>query len=146
MLIGNYFKKINFKYKDHFFSGLSFNSSTCKKHSIFFAIKGNESDGNKFIKSAIKNGARTIVSSQKYQGIKDQILYINSLNIRKSLAETAFNLCNLKPRNLIAVTGTNGKSSIANFYFQILRFNKKKVASIGTCLLYTSTLPTKRKV
>ena len=139
MLIGNYFKKINFKYKDHFFSGLSFNSSTCKKHSIFFAIKGNESDGNKFIKSAIKNGARTIVSSQKYQGIKDQILYINSLNIRKSLAETAFNLCNLKPRNLIAVTGTNGKSSIANFYFQILRFNKKKVASIGTLGVQTTS-------
>ena len=30
------------------------------------------------------------------------------------------------------MTGTNGKSSIANFYYQILKLNKKKVASIGT--------------
>ena len=37
-----------------------------------------------------------------------------------------------KPKNLIAVTGTNGKSSIADFYFQILKLNNKKVASIGT--------------
>ena len=33
---------------------------------------------------------------------------------------------------MIAVTGTNGKSSIANFYYQILKLNNKKVASIGT--------------
>ena len=33
---------------------------------------------------------------------------------------------------MIAVTGTNGKSSIADFYYQILDFNFKKVASIGT--------------
>ena len=33
---------------------------------------------------------------------------------------------------MIAVTGTNGKSSIANFYYQLLKLNKKKVSSIGT--------------
>ena len=38
----------------------------------------------------------------------------------------------LKPKNIIAVTGTNGKTSIANFYHQILSLNNKKVASIGT--------------
>ena len=39
---------------------------------------------------------------------------------------------NKKPNNIIAVTGTNGKSSIVNFYYQILKLNKKRVASIGT--------------
>ena len=33
---------------------------------------------------------------------------------------------------MVAITGTNGKSSIADFYYQILNFNLKKVASIGT--------------
>ena len=33
---------------------------------------------------------------------------------------------------MIAITGTNGKSSIADFYYQILNLNSKKVASIGT--------------
>ena len=137
MLIGNYFKKINSKYKDYYFSGISFNSLNCKKGNIFFAIKGNESDGNQFIKNAIKNGAKTIVSDQKYQGIKNNILYINSSNVRKSLAEISFSLHRAKPKNLIAVTGTNGKSSIADFYFQILKLNRKKVASIGTLGIQT---------
>ena len=64
MRIGNYFKNINSKYKNHLFSGLSFNSSDCKKDYIFFAIKGNNHDGNKFIEHAIKKGAKTIVSNK----------------------------------------------------------------------------------
>ena len=39
---------------------------------------------------------------------------------------------NKSPENLIAVTGTNGKTSIANFYYQILKEDKKKVAYFGT--------------
>ena len=132
MLIGNFFKKTKSKYKKHYFSGLSFNSSKCKKENIFFAINGNEVNGNKFIDHAIKNGAKTIISNQKFEGIKNNILYIKTTNVRKLLSETAYSICKNKPKNLIAVTGTNGKSSIADFYFQILRLNKKKVASIGT--------------
>jgi murE/murF fusion protein len=48
------------------------------------------------------------------------------------LAEIAFKIYNKKPKNLIAITGTNGKSSVADFYYQILELNNKKVASIGT--------------
>ena len=132
MLIGNYFKKINSKYKKNFFSGLSFNSLTSKKNNIFFAIKGVKTDGNKFIKDAIKKGVRTIVSTQKFEGMKSNVLYIKTKNVRKLLAETSFKIHKNKPKNLIAVTGTNGKSSVADFYFQILKLNNKKVASIGT--------------
>jgi len=132
MLIGNFFNKINAKYKKHYFSGISFNSSTCKRANIFFAIKGNINDGNKFLDEAIEKGAKTIISNQEFEGIKKKILYIKSTNIRKLLAETAYSICKYKPKNLIAVTGTNGKSSIADFYLQILKLKKKKVASIGT--------------
>ncbi len=132
MLIGNYFKKVNKKYKNHYFSGLSFNSLTCKKNNIFFAIKGTRSDGSNYINEAIKKGARTIVSNDKFEGKKKKLLYIKAKNVRKVLAETSFKIFKDKPKNLIAVTGTNGKSSIAEFYFQILTLNKKKVASIGT--------------
>ena len=139
MLIGNFFKRINRSYKRHYFKGLSFNSLTCKKNNIFFAIKGNKVDGNKFIDQAIKNGAKTIISNQKYEGLKKNILYINSPNVRRVLSETAFSTCKNKPKNLVAVTGTNGKSSIASFYYQILRLNEKKVASIGTLGIQTSS-------
>ena len=132
MLIGNFFKKINLKYKKHYFSGISFNSLNCKKDNIFFAINGNAVDGNNFINGAIKKGAKTIISNQKFEGIKNNILFINSTNVRKLLSETAYSIHKKKPKNLIAVTGTNGKSSIADFYLQILNLNKKKAASIGT--------------
>ena len=132
MIIGKFIKKVELKYKNHYFSGLCFDSSKCKKDNIFFAIKGTKIDGNKFIDHAIKKGAKTIISSQKFEGIKKNILFINSNNIRKSLSEFAYKIYKDKPKNIIAVTGTNGKSSVADFYFQILRLNKKKVASIGT--------------
>ncbi|MDC0126516.1 UDP-N-acetylmuramoyl-L-alanyl-D-glutamate--2,6-diaminopimelate ligase, partial [Candidatus Pelagibacter sp.] len=120
------------KYKNHYFSDICFDSSKCKKDNIFFAIKGTKIDGNKFINYAIQKGAKTIVSNQKIEGIKNNILFIKSSNVRKSLSEFAYKIYKEKPKNIIAVTGTNGKSSVADFYFQILKFNKRKVASIGT--------------
>ena len=117
MLIKEYFSNINKKYLNHKFSGISFNSSQIKKGFIFFAIKGNEIDGKKFINKAIKNGAKTIVSDLKYQGYKKNTLFLNTENPRKLLSETISKLYKRKPKNLIAVTGTNGKSSVANFFF-----------------------------
>jgi len=132
MLLGDYFKNIQKKYKKIFFSGISFNSNQVKKNNIFFAIKGNEIDGNNFISSAISNGAKIIVTEKKINGLKNGILFIQSNNIRKLLAEISFKINDKIPNNIIAVTGTNGKSSIADFYYQILNLNNKKVASIGT--------------
>ena len=54
MFLGDYFQKINNKYKKFFFSGISFESKKIKKNYIFFAIKGNNVDGNNYIQSAIK--------------------------------------------------------------------------------------------
>ena len=132
MIIGNFTKGIELKYKNHYFSGLCFDSSKCKKDNIFFAIKGTKIDGNKFINHAIQKGAKIIISNQKFQGIRKKILFIKSSNVRKSLSEFAYSIYKNKPKNIIAVTGTNGKSSVADFYFQILKLNKRKVASIGT--------------
>jgi MurE/MurF fusion protein len=132
MFLGHYFQNIKATYKKIFFSGISFNSTQIKKDYIFFAIKGNKVDGNSFIPSAISNGAKIIITEKKINGFKNGILFLQSNNIRKLLAEISFKINNKIPDNIIAVTGTNGKSSIADFYYQILDLNKKKVASIGT--------------
>lgn len=138
MILKDYFSNIKKKYQNFFFSNIAFNSSEIKKNYIFFAIKGNHLDGNKFINQAIKKGAKIIISEIKFTGIKNGILFLNSKNIRKLLAETSYKIYNGVPKKLIAVTGTNGKSSIADFYYQILKLNKKKVASIGTLGLRTN--------
>jgi MurE/MurF fusion protein len=132
MLLGNYFHNINKNFKNFSFSGISFDTRNIKKNHIFFAIQGNSIDGNKFIPIAIKKGSKIIVTERKVKQLQNGILFIYTKNIRKLLSETAFKIYNKKPKNLIAVTGTNGKSSVADFYYQILKLNNKKVASIGT--------------
>ncbi len=132
MLLGNYFDGIHKNFKKLFFSGISFNTRSLKKNDIFFAIKGNSIDGNKFISKAIKKGSKIIVTEKKIKDYPNGILFIRTKNIRKLLAEVSFKIYNKIPKNLVAVTGTNGKSSVAEFYLQIMQLNKKKVASIGT--------------
>ncbi len=132
MLIGNFLKNIKKEFKNHQFAGLSFNSVDCKKDYIFFAIKGTKLDGSKFINQAIEKGATIIISEQKFEGIRDEVLFLRSKEVRKLLSELAYKIKKDKPKNLIAITGTNGKSSIADFYFQLLNLSNKKVASIGT--------------
>ncbi len=132
MLLKDYIPNIDKKFRSIFFSGISFDSKKVKKNNIFFAIKGNRSDGNNFIPIAIKKGSKIIVTEKKIRKKQDKILFICRKNPRKLLSEVSFKIYRKRPKNLIAVTGTNGKSSVVNFYYQILKLNKKKVASIGT--------------
>ncbi len=132
MFLKDYYPKLNKKYFNVKFNGISFNSKYIKKKFIFFAIKGNKIDGNKFIKEAISKGSKIIISEIHKDGFKENILYLKNKNPRRLLAKFAAKINKKIPNNLIAVTGTNGKSSIANFYYQILKLNKIKVSSIGT--------------
>ena len=125
MYLKDYFSKIKKEYLEYSFSNITFDSSKVRKNFIFFFIKGNNFDGHNFIREAIKNGSKIIVHEKKFTGLKNGILFLYSKNIRKQLAEISFKLNNLIPSNLIAVTGTNGKSSVTDFYFQILKLNKK---------------------
>src|SRR6056300_182332 len=109
MLLKKIIKDVQYSIPNINIQGLSSDSRKVKKNYIFFAIKGMRDDGEKYIKDAILNGAKVIICEQKSK-------YKN----------------NKKPKNIIAVTGTNGKSSIAEFYYQILKSQKIPVASIGT--------------
>ena len=130
MQLKDYIPNINKKFGNIFFSGIAFESQKVKKNNIFFAIKGNNRDGNNFIPSAIKKGSKIIVTEKKIQKPQKKILYLYSKNIRKLLAEVSFKIYKKRPKNLIAVTGTNGKSSVVNFFYQILKLNKKKLLQL----------------
>ena len=132
MYLGNFIKKLDKKYHKIYFSGIAFNSTQVKKNYIFFAIKGKKFDGNRYISDAIYKGAKIIISEKDIKLNNKNIIFLRNNNPRKLLAETSFKLIKKKPKNLVAVTGTNGKSSVADFYYQILNLNKKKASSIGT--------------
>ena len=132
MYLRNFIKKLDKKYHKIIFSGIAFNSSLVKKNYIFFAIKGNKFDGNNYIQDAIKRGAKVVVSEKKKNFQNKDVIYLKCKNPRKLLAELSYKFIKRNVKKLIAVTGTNGKSSVADFYYQILNLSKKRVASIGT--------------
>ncbi len=125
-------KLIKISNKDLNIKGLATNSSDIKQGYIFFAIKGNKTNGENYIGDAVKNGAKVIVCSKNCKYKNKKILILKTDNIRKYLSDISSKFYNYKPKNLIAVTGTNGKTSVADFFYQILNFNKIPVASIGT--------------
>ncbi len=131
--------KINFQISSDIdnieFSDIALDSRLVKKGSIFFALEGKSQDGSKFIDDAIRNGAVAVVSNLK-----------SDLEVPLILCDEVFLLlvAFLKkfyyplPANVYAVTGTNGKTSTAEFTRQILEFLGKKSASIGTLGVITS--------
>ncbi len=112
--------------------GLSINSKKIRKGFIFFAIKGRRLNGEKFIHEAVKKGASVIICSNKCRYVCKKILIIKTSNIRNLLSEICSKFFELKPKNIFAVTGTNGKTSVADLFYQILQINQIPVASIGT--------------
>ena len=132
MRLSNLLKSVSKNYRKIPVGGISFDSRKVKKRDIFFAIKGNQTSGIKFINDALSNGASAIISGKKVKYKNRQIPLILVKNVRKSLSEACSNFYKKKPPNIVAVTGTNGKSSVADFFYQILSLNKISVASIGT--------------
>ena len=123
------FKNIEDHFKEIEINGISNNSKNIKKNFIFFAFTGNKTNGNLYINEARKNGA-TIVISQEEKG-KDVIKLTNN-DYFKIYSHLCSSFYNKKPKNIIAVTGTNGKTSVTDFCRQIWNFYGLKSASIGT--------------
>jgi len=132
MLLGQLLKSVSKNYRKIYVQGISFDSRKVKKNDIFFAIEGNNTSGLKFINEAIYKKASVIITNKasKYRNPQAAIILVD--NVRKSLSEACSNFYKKKPKNIIAVTGTNGKSSVADFFYQILNFNKVLAATIGT--------------
>lgn len=110
---------------------IAIDSRLVKKNSVFFALAGKVQDGSKFIADAIKNGAAVIVSDVENKDPSD-VIFIKSKNPFELLIEFLKIYYHPLPANIYAITGTNGKTSVAEFTRQILRFLGKKSASIGT--------------
>ena len=132
MLLKKLIKNLPKEKKNIRVTGLALHSKKVKKGFIFFAIKGNKLNGEQFINDAVNRGAKVIVCSKNCQYENNKVLIIKKYNTRQFLSEISSKFFRLKPKNIIAVTGTNGKTSVADLFYQILSLNKIPVATIGT--------------
>ena len=126
MLLKNLIKDIPIEKKYIKISGISTNNEDVKKNHIFFAIKGNKNNGEKFINEAIQKGASVIICSKecKIKINSKNSLLIKTKKIRNFLSLVSSKFYKLKPKNIIAVTGTNVKTSVADIFCQLFRNNK----------------------
>ena len=132
MLLKKIIKNLSIETGNINIKDLSLDSRQIKKNYLFFAVKGTKFNGEKYILDAIIKGAKAIVCSHKCKIKSNKVPIIKVQNISKVLTYACRTFYSNKPNNIIAVTGTNGKSSVTEFYHQILTNLKIPVASIGT--------------
>lgn len=114
-------------------TGLTLDSRTVHAGDLFFAISGTHQDGARFIEDALKAGAVGIVASgPRPATVPSSISYYQVADPRLALAQAASRFYPLQPDTIVAVTGTSGKTSVADFTRQIFLASGKSAASLGT--------------
>ena len=124
---------LNIKKTTHSFevSGLSLNSKTLQKGDVFIALQGEKNHGSEYIDNAIENGCIAVLIEDKEIDCTVPTIEIENLKAKLStLAENFYT--HAKKVDLIAVTGTNGKTSVSYFISQLLSSLKIKNGVIGT--------------
>ena len=103
-------------------SSLSFDSRNIKKNSLYVAKKGIHLDGHDFIKKSIEKGAAAIVCNKLPEEVIEGITYIIVNNTSKALGILASNFYDnpSEKLNLVGITGTNGKTSVAFFLTSVI--------------------------
>lgn len=113
-------------------------SRKVKKGDIFVAIIGNKLDGRNFIEQAILNGAVAILAesniNKSYMIMKKNVYVIYLTKLSEKLSSISGRLYQNPSEKLkvIAVTGTNGKTTITHLLSQWSNFLGEKSAVIGT--------------
>src|SRR5208282_2509605 len=115
-------------------SSVEYDSRRVKPGCLFVAMRGETSDGNRFIDAAIQSGAVAVVTDSPAEKPRESAAWALVPHGRRALARISANFYR-KPAERIAVTGitgTNGKSTTAFLVESILAAAERKSALIGT--------------
>jgi len=112
-------------------TGLTADSRAVRLGNLFAALPGAAVDGRDFVQAAIDRGAAAVLVPDNTE-ISSDVPVLTSPNARAALAHMAAAFCGRQPETIAAVTGTNGKTSVAHFTRQIWNSQGFDTASIGT--------------
>ncbi len=124
-------KNENKSWQDLEINGLSQESQSLQQGDVFFCLTGGKLDGHTFAKQAQTNGAVALVVEREVKVNIPQILVENT-RIAMSQAAASFYNNPAEKLKIIAITGTNGKTTTAHMLSSILKKANKKVGVIGT--------------
>ncbi len=120
--------------RDIIVAGLTMDSRLVRPGFLFAAMPGEKSDGHDYIDQAIENGAVAILAlpGTNLPASAGGIELIEDPNPRRRFARMASKFYGRQPENTAMITGTNGKTSTANFVRQLWLHAGHQSASIGT--------------
>ncbi len=118
-------------YKNVDIKGISYNSNTINSHEIFVCLKGEHVDGHNFAQNAFEKGAIALMCERP---LNIEIPQLIVKSTQESIADLAavFYHNPSHELNLMGVTGTNGKTTVAHLVQKIFEKDNKKCALIGT--------------
>ncbi|HEV3241823.1 MAG TPA: UDP-N-acetylmuramoyl-L-alanyl-D-glutamate--2,6-diaminopimelate ligase [Methyloceanibacter sp.] len=112
--------------------GLTADSRTVKPGYLFAALRGSRTDGSRYIADALARGAAAILMSPDGAQTLIETPVVEDANPRHRLALMAARFFGAQPETAVAVTGTNGKTSVASFVRQLWEQLGFRAASLGT--------------
>ena len=121
-------KKIKF---NALIKSISTDTRSLKKNSLFIAIKGENFDGNDFVDEALSKGSNIIIADNKrFKNSKDKrIIWVN--DSIKALKTISNNIIEDYGGNVIAITGSNGKTTTTNIIGKTLKNNSKTLKNFN---------------
>ncbi|MBO7330223.1 MAG: UDP-N-acetylmuramoyl-L-alanyl-D-glutamate--2,6-diaminopimelate ligase, partial [Alistipes sp.] len=113
---------------------LEYDSRKIKAGDCFFAVRGTQSDGHNYIASAIESGAVAVVCQELPQQLNDEVCYIVVEDSNKAMADmaAAFYDYPSEELELVGVTGTNGKTTVATLLCDLFQLLGHKAGLIST--------------
>ena len=110
-------------------SGVSTDTRNIKQNALFFALKGVNFNGNTFAHQALKSGAKYVVIDEVVSPANERFILVDNV------LETLQALANFHRKHLglpiIALTGSNGKTTTKELIFAVLKPHFKTVATVG---------------
>jgi len=122
-------------FRDVEVTGLAADSRDVRPGYLFAALNGTTARGVDFIPDAIDHGAVAVLMPNEnpdYEAPPESVPLVRDANPRRRLAIMAARFFGRQPRVVAAVTGTNGKTSVASFTRQIWQAAGFKAGSLGT--------------
>ena len=119
---------------DPMVGALQYDSRKVQEGDCFFAVRGTQSDGHNYIASAVKSGARAVVCQELPQLVEEGVSYVVVEDSNKAMADmaAAFYDYPSEELELVGVTGTNGKTTVATLLCDLFTMMGHKSGLIST--------------
>lgn len=119
-------------------TGIEIDSRNVKAGNLFVAVKGTQTDGHAYIAKAVGNGASAVVCENLPDSPDSNVTYVQVADTEEAVGKLATHFFGdpTSKLDLIGVTGTNGKTTIATLLYNMFRKFGYKVGLISTVCNY----------